>query len=499
VIAKLRGAIAPLKGRFSGHVVSTLGLTTFQQFVGWGRHALIAAYYGLSRELDGFLVVYAIVTVLAFNLSAVFDSVAVSRFVQIRERDGVAAFWNASNRLLLQSLAGGVLVALGAILFFWAALPIVAAGFDDAEREFVVQLSWFFIPWIVIVVPYYAVSAHLKSVWEFHWVFAAEIVTIVVSTIVLFLWHEKIFYLPLAYAAGYGISFVLLLIRRGFKSGINTGAPTRVLQSMSKQYLAMQPNNLGSLVDRYFQSFLTHGGIAALGYSGLITTSLASLLTFRDIYVVPLAAVENRSEKLERILQGGLFISVPCAVFLLIHAEPVVRLLLQRGRFTVDDVAMTASVLQIQSVSIILTAMLAPLERMFQILDRVYLTYARFLGGVVLAGCFLYLFVFVLGRGVQGVASAWLCTGVFTLMWVIVLVRRCDVSIRWNRVLRSGLTAAGIAAIAAALSQLAASNFAGLLGFALAGIVYGVIVAAAYYGIRRQLFAIIGGWPSGSA
>src|SRR5581483_4531661 len=146
-----------MRGRFLHHVISTFGISILQQFVGLGRQILIAAFFGLSRSFDGFLVVFSVATMLVFNLSSVFDTVAVARLVQIRERDGEAAFWKSSNRLLLQAAVGGVVAGIVFLAVFHLVLPIVAAGFSATERAEVENLSWYFAPWIAMVIPYYAV------------------------------------------------------------------------------------------------------------------------------------------------------------------------------------------------------------------------------------------------------------------------------------------------------------------------------------------------------
>ena len=84
---------------FIRHVVSTVGISVLQQFVGLARQIMIAAFYGLSREFDAYLVALAVATIVVFNLSSIFDAVAVSRLVQIREREGEGALWLSSNRL----------------------------------------------------------------------------------------------------------------------------------------------------------------------------------------------------------------------------------------------------------------------------------------------------------------------------------------------------------------------------------------------------------------
>jgi putative peptidoglycan lipid II flippase len=487
-----------MKARFIRHVASTVGISILQQFVGLGRQILIAAFFGLSRDFDGYLLVYAVANIVVFNITGVFDTVAVPRLVQIRERDGDAAFWRSSNKLLLQSLAGGLLFAVTLVLALHLALPIVAAGFADADRARVTGLVRYFVPWVVIIVPYYAVSAHLRALWQFHWVFGAEILTMLVSIAALCLWHTSVASLPIAYAAGYACAFVLLLIRRGFSRPATESAPVGVLPGMANQYLANQLGSAIGVVDRYFQSFLAAGGISALGYSGQIVNNLSSLMTFRDIYVVPLASAAGRREKLERILKGVMLISVPSAGFVATFAGPIVQVLFQRGHFTIEAAALTGDVLRILALSLAISSLLAPMARLFQILNRI--SYSHLLNIVSLAGtaAFQYVLVFRFHWDVYGVAWASVGNSAVVTLVVAELVRRCGIAIRWHHVLGYGLFAAVAAAAAAWLATLATAASAALLAhfdlaaLALGGAVYAIVVAAAYFGIRQRLRTIAG-------
>ncbi len=96
-----------MKVQFIHHIVSTVGLSILQQMVGLGRQALIAAFYGLSREFDGYLVVLAVATMFIFNVSSVFDTVAVARLVQIRDREGERAVLAGKQPVVMASIARG--------------------------------------------------------------------------------------------------------------------------------------------------------------------------------------------------------------------------------------------------------------------------------------------------------------------------------------------------------------------------------------------------------
>ena len=441
-----------LRDRFVWHAASALGVTFLQQTLGLMRQMMIAAFFGLSREFDGYVVVYSLAVMLVFNLSGVFDSIAVSRLVQIRDRDGDAAFWRASNRVLAQALAASLPFAGLFLAVLWLAMPIIAAGFSPAERALLGQLGWYIVPWIVIIVPYYALSAHLKACWRFSWVFAAELLGIVVSIVALWLDHDSIVSVPVAFSIGYAAGALLLLMRRKMRA---TDVGTRSADftaSMGKQYLAFQVGTLTGFAERYYQSFVATGGISALGYVGLIVNNLSSLLTFREIYVVPLAAEAGREQRLERMMQGLVLVCVPCALFLYVYAEPLVSVLFQRGKFTPEAAALTASILRIQALTLILSTVLVPLERIFQIVDRLSFTHIRYATAFAGTLFFQSLFVFYLEWDVQGVAWGWLCNSALIMAVVIVLVRRCGVSIQWRGILVNALLAGVAASVAIAIS-----------------------------------------------
>ncbi len=487
-----------MKTQFIHHIASTVGLSILQQVVGLGRQALIAAFYGLSREFDGYLVVLAVATMFIFNLSSVFDTVAVARLVQIRQRDGDQQFWRASNRLLWQAGLAGIVFAAGLIGMLYLVMPIVAAGFSPQERALVHELAYYFIPWALIILPYYAVTAHLKALWRFHYVFIAELATMAVSIAVLLIWHDSVIDLPIAYAAGYLCGLLGLLVCRGVVRVREAGTPANLAASMGNQYLANQMGSLSGLVDRYFQSFLMSGGISALGYVGQIVNNLSSLMTFREIYVVPLASEAGRSERLARMLSGIAFISVPCTCFVIAFAEPIVQVLFERGKFTAADTALTAAVLQIMAVSLLFSSMLAPMVRLFQILDRIAYSHLLYLASLVGTAVLQYLLVFRFDLDVYGIAWATVGNSAALTLFVAVLVRHCGIVLNWQVVLGNAALATLIALAALAVSKGVSLHSQGLVALIVGGGVYWAVVALGYFAMRDRLRRIIGQPPAAS-
>lgn len=491
---KIRSIVSALrvKARFFQHVLSTFAISILQQVFGLGRQILIAAYFGLSRDYDQYLVIYAVASILIFNLSSVFDTVALSRLVQVREAEGEALFWRSSNRLLLQALLGGILFPAGLYLAVYVLMPVIGAGFSDAERTSVMELAKYFLLWTFVIIPYYATSVHLKALWKFHWVFSAEIVVIAVSAGVLWLRHDSIASLPVAYGIGYLIAFVVLLFCRGIHRVKTNIQPVLLLGSMANQSLANQIGSLSGFADRYFQSFLQVGGISALGYAGLIVNNLSSLMTFREIYVVPLSVEVGRTERLERMLQGVVLVSIPCVLFIAEFARPIIAVLFQRGNFTPEAAILTSGVLRIMALSLLISSILAPMARIFQILGRISYSHILYFVSLIGTVSFQYVLVFRMGFGVWGVAWAALANSAVVTLVVAELIRRCDVHIRWGQVLNQAVFAIGVAVVATVLSWPFATYFSGLSALMAGGAVFGLTIATGYFLSRSRLRLIIG-------
>jgi putative peptidoglycan lipid II flippase len=481
-----------MKRRFIFHVSSTIAISVALQVTGLARHILIAAYFGVGRAMDGYLVLYALVTLVAFNLANVFDTVAVSRLVQISEREGSGSFRKSSNRLLLQSIAAGVVVAVAFLIVLRLVLPLLAAGFSESERESLVSLGTYFVPWIIVVIPYYALAAHLKAQWRFQWVFGTEIVTVVVSLAVLWLKHDGIEDLPIAYFAGYLIAAIILMTRRGLRRESNTLPAAPIARDMVWQHFANQLGTVNGLTDRYFQSFLAAGGISAFGYASQIINNLSTLLTFRDIYVIPLASQFGRSEKVERVLKGVLLITIPAAAFIIFFSEPIVALLFQRGAFGADAVALTSRVLTITAIGLVATSVLAPLQRIFQITNKIIFTQLFYASWWVAIVTFQYVFVFLLKWDIEGYAIGSCLTSYLLTTWVAVLVRYCGIVIAWRRVLSYALFATTLAICASYLALLGSAPYSGIVKLLIAGPIYGLVIIGGYLVIQQRIRAIVG-------
>ncbi len=478
------------KNRFLTVVASAMGVTFVVQVLAFLRQLLIAAYFGVGRDFGAYVMVNSIAAVVVFTFAGIFDSIAVPNLVRTRERDGKDAAMAVARAVFRLSmlLGGGVSVVF--LIAVPALAPLFAAGFSMEERNGLARLAWYFLPWTLVCLPYYAAAARHKMEWRFNRVFAAEIVTVAVSIGVLVLRHNDIRMLPFAFACGYGIGLLQLCVNVGLWRGASSSV-RGVIRNIGELYVVNQSASLAVLVDRHMQSYLAAGGIGAVNYATQITSSLSSLLTLREIYTVPLTQRADRAVRLERLLSALLLLAVPFAGLVSLFAPEIVLVLLQRGQFNPAATALTSDALRIGALSLISSSVLAPLARMLQIMDRIHYTHVAYLSWAAALAIFGYVFVLVLGWGVEGVALMQLGGSIVAAVAICCLAGRCGIKVHWRPIL-GWLAFAGIVAVVAYLAAAAAVLELQNTWFRLTvgGAVYGAVVLTCYYFARARLRGI---------
>jgi putative peptidoglycan lipid II flippase len=416
------------------------------------RQLVIAAAFGTERGMDLYLLVFSIAAVIGLGLGTVMENATVPLLVNRLEKNDREGFGQIGLRVIVIGFGLGI----AATILFMLAVPFVAkfitTGLSDTEREMMQALSWWFIPWIVISVPYYSIGSLLKAESRFRRFMLAEIIVTIVSLLIILYWRPGVYAIAIAYGAGYGIALLSMLpglpVPLRF-SQRQSGQSWGVVRQITRFAAVNQVSTLGTLVDRFLASYLPSGAITATSYASLITGQISALLGFREAYMVPFSEEHGRAEKLERMLTGLLMLAIPCAVFLYAHADAVVSILLERGKFDRNAVSLAAMILVLQAVALPASVVHLPMYRLLQILDRM-----RFAGYQFLfrAGMFLVVgavLMFGFGLGLTGYLLAGVIVSYLTCVISVVQLHLAGIHLKLGRPLAFSLyaTAASVAGI----------------------------------------------------
>ncbi len=479
------------------------GGTLAVQTVAFLRQLVIASAFGVDRAMDLYVLVFTVAAAVGFSLGTVMENATVPLLVQRLEKGDRDGFRQIALRVLLIGAALG----LAAAAVFLMAVPLVArfvtTGLSAGEQAAMAALAWWFVPWVVIAAPYFAVGSLLKAESRFRRFMAAEFSVTVVSLAVVWLWRPGVHAIPMAYAAGYAIALVTMLpglpVARRL-SHRSTGQSWGVFRQIARFGAVGQVATLIALVDRFLASHLPAGAIAAGSYSVLITGQASALLAFREAYMVPLSEAERRAEKLERMLAGLLMLAVPAAFFLSARAERVVGVLLERGRFDAAAVTLAASMLALQAATIPVGAILLPVYRTLQIIGRM-----RFAGTIMLFNASAYLaigsvLIFGYGLGLAGYLIASVATAHLTFLLAFLQLRIAGVAVGLWKPLAFGAYAAAASAAGLWAGGAVAIEGPRLLLLAKDVAIFGAVYGAACLVILGPLRRLAGALrPAGSS
>lgn len=486
------------KGAFLKALISAFSVSVLAQVFGLIRQILMAAYFGISRNLDIYFMTYAIAMITVFSFGVIFDTVSIPHLVRNLEEKRESVFRQLTGSIFLFSVLFSLILSLVFIIAVPIATRLMTVGFSIPDKKAVESMSLYFLPWILVSLPYYALCSFYKSIRHFNIVFFGEVVISVVSLVFIFLFHSDTKFIPLAYFMGYLFAFSMLFTL-SFKYFNRVGRlfsaeMKKVYKNFAELFGANQIGALSSVVERFFQSFLLSGGISVLSYSAQITTNMAGMLSFRDIFLVPLSAVKDRSEKLERTIIGLSMIAMPIMLFLSYYSGDVVSFLFQRGKFGADAVLLTSSVLSVYSLVLLPGIAGVPVFRMFQVIDKIKLTGVVYLITAVNFAVLGTLFVFVLKLGVHGMALMVVISGYISSAVSLYMLNKNGIRVNVIKIFKYIVYSMAASLLTLFLVKIipyySEEPFMRLL---VHGSIYMGVILIAYLPLRKKMSYIVGG------
>lgn len=482
---------------FFSILVSAGGVAILSQAVAMVRQILIVSNYGLSRDLDFYATLFAIMAISVLSLSSILESNFIGLLSELKsEKDEDAVRGSFICYFGAAILFSFLVVAILAAAFPVLSLPFTA-GFSGDERARLTQLGLYFLPWTLLILPFAALSACLKSIWCYRDVFIAELVVAVVSTAAIYYRHDTVGDIALAFAMGYTIAILLLLrsVMRQSRSGRSHGFPwRRFFNRFIRHFGSNQVGILQTMAERFWFSYLPAGNIAALGVVQQLMMSLNGLISFRDAYVVPLAEEVGRGPKLTRLLVGIFLLATAGASFVAIAALPISELLYQYGKTESSDVALIAQLLQIAMIAVIMAAIATPVWRVQQVGAQYQPIVGVHLISAVLIFALGGIFIGWLHMGAIGMAFIGGINATVACLVAMYFAGRLGVrpsGMQWSLLVQSVLAVAlaGVLAFCA----IRATDEPAILRLIIGGVVYGVVLSVHCLLRYRQLRGLVFG------
>jgi len=431
------------KSSFLRSLFTVSGVSIIVLIVGFIRQIIIARQFGTSQEMDIYYIAYAITTILVVTPGALFEHVAVPKLKQHMEEHGMEKFYDyAIGVLVLSVITSAVLVSLYALLSPLLA-TVMTSGFTEEQTKALSIFVYWFVPWLLVYPVFNALTSVLKSMEKFLVSTFAEVVYMLSSLVVIYLFASKnVEIIPLSQFVGHSLAIAFLLmvfIKSSKRLSLRSFKLSEYKQVIKNALLLLTSHPIkttSSVIERNFQSNLPVGGISALGYASQLTSSISAVLNFKQIYVVPLSKVEGREEKFHRLLVGLFYLTIPIAIVNYVLAKDVITFVYGGGSFDADSISQTSIAYAVLSFSIISSAVNVPVLRMYQIVDIVHKTILISVLSIASIALQLFVFVIYLDLGLFGYALA-ITTNSFLMLLINmgILTSSSSIEIRYIRLL----------------------------------------------------------------
>jgi putative peptidoglycan lipid II flippase len=349
-------------------LLSVFVITLLSKALGFLSQVLVTSLVGTTRQADTYYFAFSIVNIVFGLVVGSVGFILIPLYIEKKEREGVVAANEFANAVLTYLF---LILALLSVLMALLAVPLVGtlARFPAGLRPLAIRVFAAATPLALFsgmgqllmalsqarkrfVAPAFTGVLHsvvfisvLLAAWKWLGVYAL-VLAVTVSTVL-----QAVMMLGLLAKDG-KVRPSLRLARGEVRTMLLLSWPLMLSQMLATVQV---------MTTRNIASGLVVGSVAALAYAEALKS------VFLDLCVVPVAQISlpHFSERIARKedgpaweqLQGALaalwFLTVPVVVLLLVLAQPLVRLFYQRGAFTTQSTALTASALAFFSLGLL--------------------------------------------------------------------------------------------------------------------------------------------------
>jgi len=444
--------------------------TAASRVAGLAREVVAAGYYGISGPMSAFTIAFQVPNLIrALFADAALQPAFVPVFTELLgKKDYKEAFRLASTMLLLVTMVLGAVTALF-ILLAPVVMPLFAPGFEGEILDLTVALSQVLFPILVLL----GISGIVVGVLNSYDRFGAFAIsplfwnlTIILVLVVLepmFEGQDRIY----AYAIGILVGTAVQLLipawdlrntpyRFSFSFDWRNPKVRRVLVLMLPVTISLGLINFNLLINSFFGSLVSVEAPAAIDKAfriyqlpqGIFSVAIATVLFPTLARFANAGEIDSLRSTMANGMRQILFVLVPAAAAMLVLADPMIRLIYQRGAFDAHETEVVATALFWFAFSLPTNGLFLLLTRTFFSLQRPWVPTGIALGNLaVTAGAALALY----HLGVGGiVASTAIATGASVVAQGVIL-RRLLHGLELGRLLsasvRITVAAAGLAAI----------------------------------------------------
>lgn len=419
-------------------VFTVAAFTALVKLTAIGKELLIAWQFGTEDELDAFLIALVIPALVVNVVAGSLNAALMPTYIRVREQEGKKAAQKLFASTTICSLGLLLLTSLVMVMAAPWYLRIIASGFTPEKLNLTCHLLWSIAPIVLLSGINTIWGAILNAGEKFILVAVAPIMTPFLTIgLLLAVPNGNIYNLVGGLVGGTALESILLgigLYRQKLSLRPRWYGYNAHLRQVIAQYT---PTIAGALlicsaipVDQSMAAMLSPGSVAALNYSNrLIASPISLIATALGTAVIPYFAKMIAQQDwrkvdatLKRYLQAIFVTTLPLTIIMVFFAEPIVRLLLERGSFTPTDTNIVAHIQAFYALQIPFYIANILVVKLINALEQNQILFQVSAWNLAINISLNYLFINWFG--IQGIALSTSCVYLFSFIYTLTFVRK---------------------------------------------------------------------------
>ncbi|PRO65337.1 murein biosynthesis integral membrane protein MurJ [Alkalicoccus urumqiensis] len=432
-------------------VVLMMLLTIVSKVIGFLRDVTLAYFYGTSGVSDAYLISLTVPVVLFGMVAKGVSTGYIPMISRLETEKGPQAVVRFTNNLIWMLLLGSTVLIGAAWIFAEPLVLVFASGFTGETLELAVYFTR-----VTLVGIYFTIFIRILSAYlNYQQLFAVPnllgipMSLIVITSIVLSAEFDMPELLAYGFVAALFVQWLILLgfsFAKKFKWKLVLDPKDPELRKMAvlalPVILGSSVQQINKLVDRTLASQVTVGGISALNYAHTLTNFVHGVFVI-SITTVMFPSISKQAaggkkksfrSTIEQGFLGTAMLTIPASAAVLVLAEPIVRLLFDRGAFDAEAVTLTSGAFFFYALGMTGTGLRVVLSQSFYALQD---TRTPMINAAIAMGVNIVLnFLLAPVMGISGLALATSISAVFCAVLLYMQLQK-QVDLRLGRLVRS--------------------------------------------------------------
>ena len=338
--------------------VGLMAATLIAKVLGFGRELVLGSAYGISSYTDAYVIAYNIPIIIFAVVGSALSTTFIPMYHDVENELGSKLALKFTNNIFNIVI---VLCTLFAIIGFVFTEPIVklfAVGFKGETLEIAIKFTKIIILGVIFLGLTYLMTSYLQIKGNFvipGLISLPQNIIIIISIILSVKYGVKILAYGSLLAMGSQFLFqVPFAIKHGYKYkpylNIKDESLKKMIILLGPVIIGIAVSQVNTVIDRNLASTLADGSIAALNYANKLNGFVVGMFIMSISAVIypilsKLSCEDNKikfNETIVKTLNSIILIVLPVSVGAIVLANPIVKVLFERGEFDERATSMTA-------------------------------------------------------------------------------------------------------------------------------------------------------------